>query len=101
MLRAALLDVSGTLWPRQVAPACWHRPCFDPLGRALPLADPNAALAVIRRHLREHDALLEWSAADVAASLDTSVAAVNSALQRAPSTLERQRALRQLHSAAD
>jgi len=68
MLRAALLDVGGTLWPDKLLPPAGTDPCLEPLRRALPSVDPSAALAVIRRYLGDEDALLEQNTNDLVAA---------------------------------
>jgi hypothetical protein len=59
MLRAALLDVGGTLWPERLPPIAGVDPRVEPLSEALPSLEAGTALAVIRQYLTEQDASLE------------------------------------------
>jgi RNA polymerase sigma-70 factor (ECF subfamily) len=112
----ALADRSRRAWPTEEGPegtiddtlearpsTHWLEPVPD--ARALPSDEDPAALAVLRQSIRlafvaalQHlppkqravlllTEVLGWSAAEVAATLDVSLAAVNSALQRARATL--------------
>ncbi len=53
MLRAALLDVGGTLWPDQVTTNMGIDPCVEQLGRLLPQVDAMHALTVLRGELQQ------------------------------------------------
>jgi FMN phosphatase YigB (HAD superfamily) len=52
MLRAALLDVGGTLWPDKMAPRADYEPCLREVGRLLPGVDPRHALSTLRTEIQ-------------------------------------------------
>jgi FMN phosphatase YigB (HAD superfamily) len=51
MLRAALLDVGGTLWPDQLTPRVDYEACMRNLERLLPGVDPRHALSALRAEI--------------------------------------------------
>jgi len=53
MLRAALMDVGGTLWPEHVTANMGIDPCVEQLGRLGPQVDATHALTVLRRELQQ------------------------------------------------
>jgi hypothetical protein len=53
MLRGALFDVGGTLWPDQVTANMGIDPCVEQLGRLLSHVDPVHALTVLRGDLQQ------------------------------------------------
>jgi putative hydrolase of the HAD superfamily len=59
MLRAALVDVGGTLWPERLTSHVSADPCLEQLGRLLPELDAAHALARLRDELRTDDGSLE------------------------------------------
>lgn len=58
MLRAALLDVGGTLWPDRLTAPVSDDPCLEQLGGLLPGVDPAQALPALRGALRQDDGSL-------------------------------------------
>jgi RNA polymerase sigma-70 factor (ECF subfamily) len=83
-----------THWLEPIADECALPTDVDPAERAMLRQSIRLAFVAALQHLppKQRAALLltdvlGWSAADVADSLDTSVAAINSALQRARATL--------------
>jgi FMN phosphatase YigB (HAD superfamily) len=52
MLRAALLDVGGTLWPDQLTPSVDYDPCLRELQRLLPGVDSKRALSTLRTEIQ-------------------------------------------------
>src|SRR5437899_2168789 len=58
MLRAALLDVGGTLWPDRLTAHVSEEPCLEQLGRLLPGIDAAHALTTLRGELRQDDGAL-------------------------------------------
>jgi FMN phosphatase YigB (HAD superfamily) len=58
MLRAALVDVGGTLWPDRLTRHVGSDPCIEQLGRLLPGVDAAQALARLRDELKSDDGSL-------------------------------------------
>lgn len=58
MLRAALLDVGGTLWPERLPVRAGPDPCLEQLERILPGINAAPVLAALREELRKDDGSL-------------------------------------------
>jgi FMN phosphatase YigB (HAD superfamily) len=72
MLRAALLDVGGTLWPDRLTASVSDAACLEQLDRLLPGIDAATALTALRGQLRQADgALVQDTHAVLARALRT------------------------------